>query len=419
MPTVNWEVRKQSPHYRLYSLERFFLAKKIRCLRYMLFIQLLNQNSAGSTDNSEFINILAISMMIMSFQNDLFRLRPSNFYPPEGFYPNGSFDPFWSRDEEGLEMFLMRFRFRLPHFHRLMTAMGLDGKYFTCEQGNKYRADFCMMVLLRRLAYPCTFKQLVAEFGIPSHRLCEIFHVAVEFVFDRYHALIEFETWTPFFEQFAEIFVEYGSPFPSLVGLLDGNFLRFCRPRGLGNKRSRLDQGQFYTGEKCAHGVKHLAAFFPNGMTALAGPFLGTVGDGRMTGESGWLNMLRRRSLIDNIRYKLFGDAAFGVSNFIQSMLKGEAAIRPEGRAFNALMSRIRVNIENAFGHQSNLFTFLAFHRSLKLGGRNVLKIYKVACILMNMRCTFYGNQFTHQLGHALHMEIEDLLSLCPTPGAN
>ena len=113
------------------------------------------------------------------------------------------------------------------------------------------------------------------------------------------------------------------------------------------------------------------------------------------------------------MRYKLFGDAAFGLSNYIQSMLKGEAAIRPEGRAFNALMSRIRVNIENAFGFQSNLFAFLAFHRGIKLGGRNVLKIYKVACILMNTRCTFYGNQFTHQLGHALHMEIEDLLALC------
>ena len=87
--------------------------------------------------------------------------------------------------------------------------------------------------------------------------------------------------------------------------------------------------------------------------------------------------MLRNRSIRDGIRYKLFGDAAFGLSNYIQSMLKGEAAISPEGRAFNALMSRIRVNIENVY------------------------------------------NQFTHQLGHVLHMEIEELLDLCPTPGRN
>jgi len=127
MPTVNWEVRKQSPHYRLYSLERFFLAKKIRCLRYML---LIHQNAAGSTDNSEFINILAVSMMIMSFQNDLFRLRPSNFYPPEGFYLNGSFDPFWSRDEQGLEMFLMRLNCHQVHFFPLLSLPPSSNGFF-------------------------------------------------------------------------------------------------------------------------------------------------------------------------------------------------------------------------------------------------------------------------------------------------
>ena len=70
---------------------------------------------------------------------------------------------------------------------------------------------------------------------------------------------------------------EYGSLFPNPLRLLDGNFLRFCRPHGVGIKLSLLDQGQFYTGEKCAHGIKHLAAFFPNGMAELVGLFLGTV----------------------------------------------------------------------------------------------------------------------------------------------
>jgi hypothetical protein len=37
----------------------------------------------------------------------------------------------------------------------------------------------------------------------------------------------------------------------------------------------------------------------------------------------------------------------------------------------------------------------------------------------MNMHCTFYGNQFTHQLGHALYMDIENLLALAPTPVMN
>ena len=53
----------------------------------------------------------------------------------------------------------------------------------------------------------------------------------------------------------------------------------------------------------------------------------------------------------------------------------------------------LATNWEVAFGFQSNLFVFLAFHRGIKLGGRNVFKMYKVLCILMNMRSAFYVNQ--------------------------
>ena len=64
----------------------------------------------------------------MSFDNDLNRLRPRNFYLPEEFYPAGCHDDVRDRNEE---MFLMRFRFRVSHFRRFMTAMRLDGNVLT------------------------------------------------------------------------------------------------------------------------------------------------------------------------------------------------------------------------------------------------------------------------------------------------
>jgi hypothetical protein len=82
----------------------------------------------------------------------------------------------------------------------------------------------------------------------------------------------------------------YGSPYANMIGLVDGYFMKTTRPGGLGNKYFRLDQSEVYTGEKCAHGLKFLTAFFPNGMTVLCGPFKGKVHDGRMIYESGWLN---------------------------------------------------------------------------------------------------------------------------------
>jgi hypothetical protein len=253
----------------------------------------------------------------------------------------------------------------------------------------------------------------VLEFGIPSHRLCEIFHDTLDYLFRKYYKLVDLMTWAPFFPAFADEMKNYGSPFDDLIGLTDGNFMACCRPGGLGNHLSKLDQSQLYTGEKARHGVKHLGAFFPNGMMALAGPFLGSVHDGCMLRESGWIDMLWLAYIQDGRSrlYKLFGDSMFPVSNFIQAMVKGN--LNQDSRRFNTLMSRIHINIENAFAGLINTFTFLSFHQGIKIGGRGVHKIYKVATILMNMRCTFYGNQFTHVLDHSMPITITEVIHLC------
>ena len=126
MPTTNLEVKKQSFHYLYYSLERFFMAKQLRNFRSLLLL-LFWESAVGNS--YEITTILLVSLKIMDLGNDLCPLRPRNFYPPRGFYPTGSHDVFWSSNED---LFLKRFRFRLPHFHRLMTAMKLDGEYFAC-----------------------------------------------------------------------------------------------------------------------------------------------------------------------------------------------------------------------------------------------------------------------------------------------
>jgi hypothetical protein len=138
MPTVNWEECLQSYHYDHYSLERFLMSQTIDNLQMLLL--LLNSNSANG-DSSGINAIILTLLTIMNFDDDLHRLRPSNFYPPEGFYPTGCHDDFWDRSDAVAEMFLMRFRFRVPHFHRLMTAMSLDGKAFTIggKPGHRFR----------------------------------------------------------------------------------------------------------------------------------------------------------------------------------------------------------------------------------------------------------------------------------------
>ena len=57
-----------------------------------------------------------------------------------------------------------------------MRALNLDGHTITYDTGHKIPADVGMLVLLRRLSYPCTFLQLATEFGISTHQLCELSH---------------------------------------------------------------------------------------------------------------------------------------------------------------------------------------------------------------------------------------------------
>jgi hypothetical protein len=93
----------------------------------------------------------------------------------------------------------------------------------------------------------------------------------------------------------------------------------------------------------------------------------------------------------------LFGDSAFGLSRYLQVMRKG--FLTAAGRTFNAIMSRVRILVENLFAGTSNIFNFLSFHSQFKLGGRDIHKAYVVATFVMNVRCCYYGNQMTSASG--------------------
>ena len=142
---------------------------------------------------------------------------------------------------------------------------------------------------------------------------------------------------------------------------------------GLGNLFSRLDQGELYTGAKAKHTIKYLVAQFPNGMSAAAGPFKGSSHDGRCLRESGWLDILE--DIAEHFRrdFLLFGDAGFVVSRFIQAMVKELGGyMTNDSRAYNNLMSRIRIYIENDFARSANEFLYFNYKNGLRIGVRRI-----------------------------------------------
>ena len=147
-------------------------------------------------------------------------------------------------------------------------------------------------------------------------------------------------------------------------------------------------------------------------MTALSGPYKGSAHDAKCLRESLWIEILDEIFRTTGRRFVIFGDAGFVVSADIQATVKGFGGYMPnDARDFNNLMSRIRIYIENSFAGMSNEFSYFSYANGLRLGGRRFHRGYEVANFLMNVRSTFYGNQFTDALRFRVLTSLEEFCS--------
>ena len=95
-----------------------------------------------------------------------------------------------------------------------MDEMELTGKIFKCKSGSaksarkifkcksgsaksarkahvhNFPAELCIMVVLRRLSFPCSFHELVDIFGFPDNRLVDMYHTGVEYLYFQYNKLV-------------------------------------------------------------------------------------------------------------------------------------------------------------------------------------------------------------------------------------
>ena len=308
--------------------------------------------------------------------------------------PHGS-KPLRVSDLDDDEYFYRRFRFRKEHLVHFMMLIGLydhdkeEYKKFALDAERHYcYADTAMLIFLARMASPCSLVTMMKEFGMTENRLSIAFNKIGSYLYHEWALpLSKIEIWENYFPLFAQRMTMYGSPFDNLIGIIDGNFLRCCRPGGAGNWTSTMDQRVIYNGKEKRHGLKFLAVIFPNGFVSLFGPTAGNVHDSALLDESGWVAYLYGVEMRTLQAFCLFGDSAFGCCRYIQTMLKG--ALLPGGRSFNALMSRIRIHIENVFALQSNIFHFLSHEHCLRVGTSPFHEYYVTATFLMNVRNTF------------------------------
>jgi len=101
-------------------LERHKISNLLKIFRILITLQIFEELD----EECDELLLCLTAIAIQNLDQHLHRIRPSNMYPPAGFYPSGAYDDFWL---EHKEMFKDEFRFRLEHFHQMLRAMHYEG----------------------------------------------------------------------------------------------------------------------------------------------------------------------------------------------------------------------------------------------------------------------------------------------------
>ena len=231
MPTVRFMPRSAEYRYHYRRLERFMKGQRIETHGNVILSQLIAIRSRPSSSRRRRIFcIIASSLCIVCLQNEinLNRKAITVFYPTQEMQ-------IWDD-----EMFLKMFRFRREQFTELLKAFRLGNKSILCGRKGRaqyFPADVCLMVVLRRFAFPCRFVHLAKSSGLPTHRICDIFYSTIDLLYIRYAKnSIDWKfgkITSQHLQELWKILAPPAAPYDDLAGIFDCHDIEVCRPVGL------------------------------------------------------------------------------------------------------------------------------------------------------------------------------------------
>lgn len=151
---------------------------------------------------------------------------------------------------------------RIPPVFHLSQRSVVDGMEGLC-------------MLLRRLAYPCRYGDLIHRFGRPVPILSMATNHVLDYIYNTHGHLITHWNHTllspPALEVYANAINQKGAPLQNCFGFVDGTVRPIARP----DEHQRI----MYNGHKRVHALKFQSVALPNGMI---GNLFGPVGKSKM-----------------------------------------------------------------------------------------------------------------------------------------
>lgn len=140
---------------------------------------------------------------------------------------------------------------------------------FKCDQRSVCDGieGFCMV--LKRLAYPCRYSDMIPRFARPVPVLSMVFNTVLDYIYEEHvHRITQWNQTllSPHkLEEYAEAIEGKGAALTNCFGFIDGTVRPICRP----GENQRI----LYNGHKRVHAIKFQSVSLPNGMIAqLFGP---------------------------------------------------------------------------------------------------------------------------------------------------
>lgn len=339
------------------------------------------------------------------------RQRPTSMGPMKGPY---DFDE---------AMFYSQFRFRRDHFYMLLQAMRWTDaagrvrviKFGRAKHTTSMRTDHLMMILCRRLAFPCRWVDVMLILGGNETDLSDGYNFVLRYIFKTFCPLVShLGFWKEKFPDFAKRLADMGAPFDNLISFVDGHFDPTARPGGDACWNLNVKDYQVWNHLHKDHGLMYQGLCLVNGWCMCWGPFRGPENDAKTVIVAGIIEDLHAICQELGVTFSHFADSAYTRSRYMQAILKnpvGGNLTRAE-RRFNALMARFRVVIENLFAEVVSIFKTLQHKQNKMLGKQDIGKMFPVCMFLHNCRTLFYGNQVSAYFGcdGLLGLTLRDLL---------
>ena len=279
-------------------------------------------------------------------------------------------------------------RFSMGDLVELKNVLHLPDKIIT-EQRTICSAMEGLCILLKRLAFPCRYTDMVPSFGRNPTEICLIFNTVLDYVYLHHHHRLK--SWIQnvlqpaMLQLYAAQIHAKGAPLQNCFGFVDGTLLRITRPT--------VNQRLVYNGHKRVHGIKFQSISLPNGIIAnLTGPFEGQRHDSTMLHQSGVLRELQQIAWNNGQPLCIYGDPAYPLSLHIQTPYNRARNLTQHQQNYNKAMSEVRVSVEWLFGDIKNYFKFIDFKKLLKIGCSSVGKFYLVSGLMQNAHTCLYGN---------------------------